>query len=210
MDFDFKRRSKVCSKTERELGAGEKYFSVLSDLDGDIVRTEISAGAWEGPPEGCISWWQARIPERGPNKFFWAPDNVIIDYFESFLDDEDRAVERFVLALLLIRKRIFKLVDSESDEDGNETMYIACSRRDSDYEVMVCHPEDDQIEAIQAELDELLFSDEPFEEDELEEDSELEVDGESEEDGQSELSEEVDLPEMENDENVKTETAETD
>lgn len=164
MDFDFKRRSKTCSKTDRELGPGEKYYSILSEQDGEIVRSEVAAEAWEGPPDHCVSWWQARIPERDPNKFFWAPDDVIIDYFEAFLENEEKQVERFVLALLLIQKRIFRLTDSESDEEGVEIMYISCARRNSDYEIVVCDPAEDEVEQIQNELIELLFSDEPFEE----------------------------------------------
>ena len=164
MEFEFKRRSKICSKTDRELGPGEKYFSILFEQEGEVVRSEIAAGEWDGPPEHCISWWQARIPERDPNKFFWAPNDVILDYFESFLNDEEKQVEQFVLALLLIQKRIFKLTDSEKDEDGVEKIYVSCSRRNSQYEVTVCHPENEEAESIQDDLVELLFSDEPFEE----------------------------------------------
>ncbi|MEC9094111.1 MAG: hypothetical protein VX438_15490 [Planctomycetota bacterium] len=164
MNFEFKRRSKICSKTDRELGPGEKYFSILFEQDGEVVRNEIAEVAWEGAPENCISWWQSRIPERDPNKFFWAPNDVGIDSFESFLNDEAKQVERFVLALLLIQKRIFKLVDTEKGEDGGETIYLSCNRRGSNYEVAVCHPESEEIDSIQDDLVELLFSDEPFEE----------------------------------------------
>ena len=176
MDFDVKRRSRVCSVTERELGPGETYYSVLIEQDEEVVRLEISSSAWEGPPESTISWWQARIPERDPNRFFWAPDNVIIDYFESFADDPDKEVERYVLALLLIQKRIFRLTDSETDEEGTETMYLACSRKKSQYEISVANPPTEEIESIQEELVNLLFSDEPF--DEVEVDLESETDEE--------------------------------
>lgn len=169
MDFDLKRRSRVCSRTERELGPGEVYFSVLLEDQGEIVRQEICNAAWEGPPEGCISWWQARIPERDPNKFFWAPDDVIIDYFEAFLDDESKAIERYVLALLLIQKKIFRLEDTAADESGLETLFLACHRRDSEYQVRVVEPSPQQVEAVQDELVELLFSDEPFDTPEISE-----------------------------------------
>lgn len=164
MDFDIKRRSRVCSITDRELGPGENYYSVLVEEDDEVVRKEISSAAWDGPPEGCISWWQSRIPERDPNRFFWAPDNVIIDYFESFLDDENKQVERYVLALVLMQKRIFRLTDTEVNDDGSETMFLACARRGSDYEINVANPKAEDIAATQDELVNLLFSDEPFEE----------------------------------------------
>lgn len=171
MEIQFKRRSRICAKTQRELAPGEEYFSVLIDSGDEIERMEISASAWEGPPENCISWWKSKIPERDPNRFFWAPDNVIIDYFESFLEDPDRATERYVLALLLVQKRVFRLTDSETDDAGQETIFLACPRRNTNYEIQVVDPPADQIESIQNDLIELLFSDEPFEQDESESDS---------------------------------------
>ena len=162
-EFEFKRRSRVCSVSERELLPGEKYFSVLVDQEGEIIRKEIAATQWGGPPDHCISWWKSQIPELDPNKFFWAPDNVIIDYFERFQTIEDKTVEQYVLALLLIQKRLFRLGNSTTDESGIEWMSVSCAKRGSSYQVEVATPQPEEIENIQTEIVDLLFSDEPFE-----------------------------------------------
>ena len=164
-EFEFKRRSRICSVSERELLPGEKYFSVLIDQDGEILRKEIAATEWDGPPENCVSWWQAQLPELDPNKFFWAPDHVIIDYFERFQSIEDKSVEQYVLALLLIQKRLFRLENSISDDSGVEWMSVSCAKRGSHYQVQVASPDVEEIENIENDIVGLLFSDEPFEQD---------------------------------------------
>lgn len=171
MDFDFKRRSRVCTRSERELVAGESYFSVLVEQDEEIMRYEIASSHWQGPPENCISWWRSKVPDHDPNRFFWAPDHVIIDYFESFQSVQGKLVAQFVLALLLIQKRIFRLRDTASDACGDEVMYVSCPRRGTNYEVPVQTPDPGEVDSIQSELTQLLFSDEPFNE-ELEDDVE--------------------------------------
>ena len=58
--------TRVCAATGRELGPGDKVFSILCDGGGQFVRTDYAANAWTGPPAGVVAWWAGRIPEGGP------------------------------------------------------------------------------------------------------------------------------------------------
>ncbi len=52
LDFEIQRCTRRCAKTDRELAAGETYYSVLISTGGKVERRDYSAEAWEGSPEG--------------------------------------------------------------------------------------------------------------------------------------------------------------
>jgi len=157
LEFDVQRFSRKCAKTDRELQPGETFYSVLLPDGGDVVRCDFSTDAWDGPPENAIGWWQSEVPDPKSRKVHWAPTDVMLHYFIQLSELDDSQDMRYVLALLMIRKRILRLDDTEKDDDGNEVLHVYCSKNESEYEVEVVTPNAERIDAIQAEIAELLF-----------------------------------------------------
>ena len=48
--------------TGRELRPGEKVYTVLRDQNGQFIRQDYAAEAWQGPPADAFSFWAGRIP----------------------------------------------------------------------------------------------------------------------------------------------------
>jgi hypothetical protein len=63
---------------------------------------------------------------------------------------------RYVLALLLVRRRVMRLEESQVDAQGGEMIVVYCPRRETTYEVPVVVPEQSRIDKIQEELARLL------------------------------------------------------
>src|SRR5687767_197677 len=106
LDFEVERCARRCAKTDREFQPGETYYSALVPRGSGVARLDFSAEAWEGPPEGSLGWWQARLPEPHGNKMHWAPNDVMLHYFEQLDGVADQADVRYVLALLMVRRRV--------------------------------------------------------------------------------------------------------
>ena len=51
MDFEVQKFTRRCATTERELAAGEVFYSVLIAQGADVVRRDYAEESWEGPPE---------------------------------------------------------------------------------------------------------------------------------------------------------------
>lgn len=128
--------ARVCAATGRELRAGEKVYSVLTDDGGQFVRTDYSADAWPGPPAGAVAWWMGRIPETGRPGRPTINDDLLIDCFEHLADTADVARQKFryVLALLLMRRRRFKFEDARKRGD-RETLVVRDARSGRTYEL---------------------------------------------------------------------------
>jgi hypothetical protein len=159
LDFDVQRFSRRCAKTERDLQPGETFYSVLVAEGSDVVRYDYAADAWEGAPESALGWWKARVPDAQSRGMHWAPNDVMLHYFEELTQRADRLDERYVLALLLIRRRIVRLENSQEDDQGREVMVLYCPKNEREYRVPVVSPEGDRIRLIQQELARLLFAD---------------------------------------------------
>ena len=155
IDFDVASPSRRCAATEREFAPGEAIVSYLVREGTEIVRKDVSPEAWNGPPEGCVAWWRSQIPHPANKKVSWSPDEEALEWFASLVLPE-QAAERFVLALALSRKRLLRLVRTETDATGVETMVFLSTVDESEHTVLVVNPSAEEIEAIQRILAERL------------------------------------------------------
>ena len=159
MEYEFKRCSRHCAKTERAFEPGETFYSLLQVEGAEVVRYDYCEQAWEGPPEDALGWWKSVMPLPSANKLHWAPNDVMLGLFDELEAQPERADLRYVLTLLLVRRRVMRLEESEHDEEGRELMVAHCGRRDATYRVLVQSPTEQRIAEIQDHLAQLLFAD---------------------------------------------------
>ncbi len=159
IDYEIQRCTRHCATTGRELQPGETFYSTLAAEGAEVVRRDYSQEAWQGPPEGVLGWWQAVMPERTSKKLHWAPNDVMLDLLETLESQPDKSDMRYVLALLLIRRRVVRLEETEHDDSGQEVSVLYCPRREATYRVATSMPNDERTAEIQQELARLLFAD---------------------------------------------------
>lgn len=158
LDFEVQRCTRRCHATDRELAPGESFYSVLIRDGAQVVRRDFCESAWTGPGDEAIGWWKAEIPSLQSKKMHWAPNDVILHYFQQLQDQPQAADTRYILALLMIRRRIVRLEDSDTDPQAGEQLVVYCPRNEQEYRVPVADPSPQRIAEIQAELGQLLFS----------------------------------------------------
>ena len=97
-----------------------------------LTRVLYSVDAWErGPefPEGftLFGFWKRRLPEDGEHDTHaLVSDDEVMDLFEQMegAESESQVVFRYLIALMLLRKR--RLVLERADRDGGGFCRIAC------------------------------------------------------------------------------------
>ncbi len=133
------------------------FYSALVPSGASVVRQDYSLEAWPGPPADALGWWKAQLPTAETNKTQWAPNDVMLELFDELTGQADRADLRYVLTLLLIRRRVFRLEDTEQGASGLQTLLVYCPRRQADYKVTVSMPDGLRAQQIQQSLAQLLF-----------------------------------------------------
>jgi hypothetical protein len=156
MEYEVQRCTRHCAATGRELCPGESYYSVLTAQGADLVRLDYAGDAWPGPPAESVAWWKSQIPGAATRRSHWAPNDAMLDFFDLLEGQPDNQDMRYVLALLLVRRRVMRIEEGEGAADDGQTLSLYCPRRDVSYQVAAVVPSEARIEQIQEELARLL------------------------------------------------------
>jgi hypothetical protein len=152
-DYQIQPNTRRCCVTGRELQPGDTCYTVLLDEAGKFVRREYSAEAWQGPPAGAFSFWQGRVsagrsPRRPP-----VDDDLLLDCFARLESETDRTrlSFRYVLGLLLLRRRRLRLEEARQ-EKGREVLCLRCSRSGARHQVVDPGLSDEELDAVQEDV----------------------------------------------------------
>jgi hypothetical protein len=157
MDYEVQRSTRHCSVSGREFAPGETYYSLLLAEGADLKRYDYAADAWQGPPENAVGWWKSHIPDRTTARKHWAPNDVMLQFWDELAEQPERQDMRYVLTLLLIRRRVFRLEEEKCDAEGRELVVVYCPRRETTYQIPAVPPPDEsRVAQIQEELAALL------------------------------------------------------
>jgi len=153
MDYHLRPVGKTCSVTGEELAPGSHCHSVLIEREGELIRVDFSADAWDQPPEGTVAHWRCVVPEPESTKAKAIDTEGLMRYFEQLVEDANPAQEplRYVLALLLLQKKRLKLEGSRLDNE-TEVLELTGSRGEGPFQVCDQHLTAEEIQGLQQEL----------------------------------------------------------
>ncbi len=151
IEYQFRPMGKTCAGTGKEFKPGERCRSVVIEQDGQFHRLDFSEAGWKGQPEGTVGEWVTVIPD-GPPKPKVIDTESLMRSFEQFCEDGNPAHDqfRYVLALLLLKKRRLRLEGSRCDDDGNEFLQLIGSKSEGPYEIADQELNEQEIEQLEA------------------------------------------------------------
>lgn len=157
-DFDTIGSTRRCAITGRELRAGERVYGVLTESAGQFARVDYSAEAWSGPPPEAIAHWCGRIPFTSRPAKPTFNDAILLDCFDHLAGatDPNRIHFRYVVALLLMRRKKLKFEDAKRKADGTEILVLRDARTGRRQDVPDPKLSEDQIEAVQQQVFQVL------------------------------------------------------
>ncbi|MDR0392404.1 MAG: hypothetical protein LBH59_10890 [Planctomycetaceae bacterium] len=151
------RASRNCYLSGRELLSGELFFSVLVEEDEVFLRRDFARENWQGPPENFVGWWKSTVQNTNEKKIKLAPNDVLLNLFDQIRTNSGQADLLYILSLLLIRRRLYRYVREEEDENGQKIMFVYAIKENNSFEIPVAMPNIQRLEEIQNQLAELLY-----------------------------------------------------
>jgi hypothetical protein len=158
MDYEIQRCTRSCAASGRPLNEGEEFYSVLVAEDAEVRRYDYAIETWRGAPDAALGWWKSRMPSREAKKSQLAPGEILLQLFNEFEGVADKQDMRYVLSLLLVRRRVLRLEETEHDEAGREILVLYSPRDEAMHRVTAVVPNEERTKTIQEELDRLLFA----------------------------------------------------
>jgi len=142
------------------LAPGERYYSAIVQKGSELIRRDYASDTWSGPTSDMVGWWIARVPDKKQSKTKLAPNQVLLDTLQSFLETPGKEPIAYLLAVLLLRKRV--LISQDSVESVNEetssSIELSSVGGDQQFIVPIAEVTPLESETIQSELLELLYT----------------------------------------------------
>lgn len=120
--YELGRSTGVCAVTGEPLAPGASAVAALveRDDDGALERLDYSLAAWESGarPDRLFCFWRRLIPEHNAKPKPFIDDEELLALFDQLGEsDQPRAIAfRYILSLLLLRKRLLRQVGSKREE----------------------------------------------------------------------------------------------
>jgi len=202
--YSIEKPTGQCAFTDRAFEPGETFIATLVEVDASppdasakkpskeetspsaapglgLKRIDVSREAWEQGkrPDRLFSHWRTKQPDANEKKKLFVDDQVLMSLLRRLADDErpERIAFRFVLALVLMRKKLLrydgtKRVTVDPEEEGGEprqeehwllTPKLDLSKGplgkwadDETFEVLDPHLDETRIEQISQQISEIL------------------------------------------------------
>ena len=129
--WDIGRFTGRCAATGATLEAGAPCIAALVEREDDpaapLARLDFSEDGWKSAerPSGVIAFWRSVVAAPDQKRRGFVDDQTLLDLFERLGGDEraHRVRFRFVLMLLLVRKKLLRVAGTAS-EGGVETWRV--------------------------------------------------------------------------------------
>jgi hypothetical protein len=159
-EWQVDRTSGTCAVSGRQFAEGDEFYAVLFDRGDHFERLDYSLPCWDGPPAGAYCFWKSRVPQREKKRRLLVDDEVLVSFFSRLAEDDEPTKRqfRFVLALILMRKRLLKY-EQTVHEDDSEIWLMRLKSRDELHRVVNPQLGEHQIGEVSRQLGAILHED---------------------------------------------------
>ena len=167
-EYEISKVTERCRCCRRELAPGEEIVATVRESGEEFVREDFCAACWDHEENrqhhDILAVWRSVVPRpEEKRKKLFVDDDLLINFFERLegADEPAKVNFRFVLTLILMRKRLLKYDESRT-EDGKEIWRLRIpgdKSADNKVEVVNPHLDEEQIEQLSSQIGEILHTD---------------------------------------------------
>jgi hypothetical protein len=158
--WDIYKPSGECAATGTKIEFGDEYYGALVDSEEGLIRKDFCAAYWDQEKPDVYCHWKTRLPHPNQKKKVFVDDEMLMAFFDRLEndDDQERVNFRFVLALILMRKRRLKY-DNSVIREGHEIWTLRVTGEKRQVEVDNPHLDEAQIEQLSQQMSQVLNAD---------------------------------------------------
>ena len=159
-DWEINRPLGQCFGSGKKIESGQEYYGALVETEQGLQRRDFSREYWEREKPPVFCFWKTKLAAPNEKKQLFVSDDMLMAFFERLANETEaeKVSFRFVLTLVLMRKRRLKY-DSTKTDAGRE---IWCLRVVGDkdlVEVVNPHLDEAQIETLTSQIGQILQAD---------------------------------------------------
>ncbi len=159
-DFEIGRSGGKCHGCQQALPEESDFHSAIFESAAGFERRDFCGACWQGPPADSFCQFRTRLHTRQARQRVLVDDNVLLDFFQRLGEHGDDPVKRdfrFVLSLILLRKRLLKFDRTIRDSRG-DAWQVRLVRDGSLHQVIDPQLDEARIQLLSSELGVILAS----------------------------------------------------
>jgi hypothetical protein len=159
-DWEINKPLGQCCGSGRKIEAGEEYYGALLETEQGLQRRDFCREFWERERPPVFCFWKTKLAAPNEKKQLFVNDEMLMAFFERLAPETDpeKVNFRFVLALVLMRKRRLKY-DSTKTDNGREVWCLRPAGEKDLVDVVNPHLDENQIETLTAQIGQILQAD---------------------------------------------------
>ena len=159
-DWEINKPLGQCHGSGEKIEYGEEYYGALVETDEGLARRDFCAEYWQSDKPNVFCYWKTRLPHPDRKKQIFVDDDMLMAFFDRLeRESEQEKIDfRFVLALILMRKRRLKYEETRT-EDENEIWRLRIAGDKQTVEVVNPHLDEEQIERLSSQIGQILQTD---------------------------------------------------
>ena len=156
-DWQILRGEKRCATCGKEFEEEETYYSALYDRRTEFERFDFCTDCWNGETPEMFSFWQTRVPPKEQKRRLLVDDDVLLDFFRRLqgATDELKINFRYILALVLMRRKLLKFSDVKRTDEG-EFLVLQVRKEKTTFDVLNPQLDEEKIVRVTEEVGKIL------------------------------------------------------
>ncbi len=156
-EWEIKKPLGQCSGSGKKIEYDEEYFAALVETGQGLERRDFCVDYWGQNKPQVYCYWKTKLPRPDQKKQVFIDDGMLMSFFERLATEteQEKVNFRFVLGLVLMRKRKLKY-DSSKTEDGKEIWRLRIAGEREIVEVINPHLDEQQIQQLSLQVGQIL------------------------------------------------------
>ena len=161
-EYDIAKTTGTCTSCEEVLDPAEQFVAIIRERGEEFVREDYCLSCWDARDSAetpsVLAVWRTRIAAPGQKKKLFVDDELLMDFFERLdgADDDAKLSFRYVLALVLMRKRRLVYDGMERGDDGTETWRMHFKGSETVHRVIDPKMDEEKIAQVTSQLGQIL------------------------------------------------------
>jgi hypothetical protein len=156
--YEVARPRGQCLVCNVQIEAGQPLMAALRETAVGFERLDVCLTDWPAFDKAdLVGFWRTTMPRSEQKKKLFVDDQVLCDLFERLgtATEPNKLNFRFVLGLILMRKRLIVLEDQRS-ENGSEVWSVRFRGRDARLDLLDPKLTEAQMQEVSTQLGEIL------------------------------------------------------
>lgn len=148
-----------CAACGQTIEPDSKLMAALRETPTGFERIDVCLGCWEKfDRTNIIAFWKTTMPRAEAKRKLFVDDEVLCSLFERLADAQDpsKLNFRFVLGLILMRKKLLAYESSRKDADGRELWSMRFKGREDLLDMLNPHLTEEQVQDVSRQLGDIL------------------------------------------------------